>query len=147
MEALEIKAELINVLHKESNLLDEILKHQDAVHECVRKRNWIELENLLAALQIMSEDFVELDNKRSELSENADISRDFEVTPALSSVRSKLSKSKLQNKVLNEYISTTKSFLQGIFDEVLPERRNITYSRYGKIVKGELHNVVVNQVV
>ena len=147
MENTELKNELTEILKKESELLDQILARQSTVHDCVIKRKWLELENVLAELQKMSEDFVDLDSRREELFNSGKIKIDFELTPSVSEVKVKLNKSKMQNKVLNEYISVTKSFLQGIFDEVLPERRNVTYSRYGKIVKGELHNVVIDQVV
>ncbi len=143
----ELKDRLLLVMREESQLLDVILKQQEVVHSLVLKRKWLELENVLKELQKMSDNFTELDNKREELFSKIDVSGDFEFSSAVSQVKSKLIKSKLQNKVLNEYISTTKDFLQGIFDEVLPERRNVTYSRYGKIVKPELHNVVINQVV
>lgn len=143
----EIKQQLINVMQEESALLDEILSQQGVVHNCVVKRNWKELESTMSHLQKMSDDFVELENSRTALSEKIDIYKDFDVMPALSSVRSKLSKSKIQNTVLNEYIVTTKNFLQGIFDEALPQRRNVLYTKYGKMSKPELSSVVLNEVI
>ncbi|HAC31547.1 MAG TPA: hypothetical protein DCF70_02845 [Treponema sp.] len=95
----------------------------------------------------MSDDFVELETKRSQLSANIDIFADESLSPVVKTVRGKLNKSKIENKVLNEYISTTKKFLQGIFDDVLPQRRNAVYSRNGKMVDNGLHSVVLNQVV
>ena len=101
----------------------------------------------MTKLQKMSDDFVELENQRVALSEKMNIFQDPEFTPVLNTVRNKLNKSKIENHVLNEYISTTKNFLQGIFDEALPQRRNTLYSRFGKIVKPELQSVVLNQVI
>ncbi|MGI5057666.1 hypothetical protein [Treponema pectinovorum] len=146
-ENFELNKELIDVLKKESSILDEILQKQEEVHSCVLKRKWLELEDSLSCLQQMSEEFVKLENDRVVLTEKTGIQKRFEISPFLCDVRSKLKKSKLKNKVLNEYISTTKQFLQGIFDEVLPERRNVTYSRSGKFIKIEPSNVVVDQVI
>lgn len=146
-ENTAVKQNLIDVLGKESLLLDDILSQQVVVHNCVTKRNWLELESTMTKLQKMSDDFVELENQRVALSEKMNIFQDPDFTPVLNTVRNKLNKSKIENHVLNEYISTTKNFLQGIFDEALPQRRNTLYSRFGKIVKPELQSVVLNQVI
>lgn len=146
MENLELKNTICETLKSEAELLDVIIKVQKEVHECVLKRNWLLLEEKITKMNELSSLFAELDKKREEL-EAAHNFKDFEVAGAKAQVKSRLLKSKLQNKILNEYIFTTKSFLQGIFDQVLPERRNVTYSRYGKIVKPELHNVVLDQII
>ena len=146
-QMVQVKNEILNLMNSESDLLDQILAQQDVVHKCVKKRNWIELEATLQNLQVMSDDFVELETKRSQLSENIDIFADESLSPVVKTVRGKLNKSKIENKVLNEYISTTKKFLQGIFDDVLPQRRNAVYSRNGKMVDNGLQSVVLNQVV
>ncbi|MBQ6058128.1 MAG: hypothetical protein IJJ70_07335 [Treponema sp.] len=146
-QMVQVKNEILNLMNSESDLLDQILAQQDVVHKCVKKRNWIELEATLQNLQVMSDDFVELETKRSQLSANIDIFADESLSPVVKTVRGKLNKSKIENKVLNEYISTTKKFLQGIFDDVLPQRRNAVYSRNGKMVDNGLQSVVLNQVV
>jgi hypothetical protein len=146
-QMVQVKNEILNLMNSESDLLDQILSQQDVVHKCVKKRNWIELEATLQNLQVMSDDFVELETKRSQLSANIDIFADESLSPVVKTVRGKLNKSKIENKVLNEYISTTKKFLQGIFDDVLPQRRNAVYSRNGKMVDNGLQSVVLNQVV
>lgn len=146
MENLELKNTFCQTLNAEAELLDTIIEVQKSVHECVLKRNWLLLEEKIAKMNELSSLFAELDKKREELESEHNF-KDFETAAAKAQVKSRLLKSKLQNKVLNEYIFTTKSFLQGIFDQVLPERRNVTYSRYGKIVKPELHNVVLDQIV
>ena len=146
-QMVQVKNEILNLMNSESDLLDQILAQQDVVHKCVKKRNWIELEATLQNLQVMSDDFVELETKRSQLSANIDIFADESLSPVIKTVRGKLNKSKIENKVLNEYISTTKKFLQGIFDDVLPQRRNAVYSRNGKMVDNGLQSVVLNQVV
>ncbi len=146
MENLELKNTICQTLKSEAELLDKIIEVQRGVHECVLKRKWLLLEEKIAKMNELSSCFSELDKKREELESEYSF-KDFELAGAKAQVKSRLLKSKLENKVLNEYIFTTKNFLQGIFDQVLPERRNVTYSRYGKIVKPELHNVVLDQIV
>ncbi len=146
MENLELKNTICQTLKSEAELLDKIIEVQRGVHECVLKRKWLLLEEKIAKMNELSSCFSELDKKREELEAEYSF-KDFELAGAKAQVKSRLLKSKLENKVLNEYIFTTKNFLQGIFDQVLPERRNVTYSRYGKIVKPELHNVVLDQIV
>ncbi len=146
MENLELKNTICQTLKSEAELLDKIIEAQRGVHECVLKRKWLLLEQKIAKMNELSSCFSELDKKREELEAEYSF-KDFELAGAKAQVKSRLLKSKLENKVLNEYIFTTKNFLQGIFDQVLPERRNVTYSRYGKIVKPELHNVVLDQIV
>ncbi len=146
MENLELKNTICQTLKSEAELLDKIIEVQRGVHECVLKRKWLLLEEKIAKMNELSSCFTELDKKREELEAEYSF-KDFELAGAKAQVKSRLLKSKLENKVLNEYIFTTKNFLQGIFDQVLPERRNVTYSRYGKIVKPELHNVVLDQIV
>lgn len=137
----------VEIIKEESSLLDTIISQQDAVHEFVIKRSWLELDSALKNLGKNVERFSELDSIREDLSSKNDFTSHFELSPLISSLKSKLLKSKIQNKVLNEYVSTTKGFLQKVFDEALPERYGVTYSRCGKIVKGTMQNVVVNQIV
>ncbi len=146
MENPEVKTELSVLLKNESALLDKIICEQETLHECVLKRQWLLLEESLSKLNEMSETFAQLDKKREELSDGF-AARDFELSALKAEVKSKLLKSKLENRVLSEYIVTTRQFLQGVFDDVLPERRNVTYTRYGKLIKPELHNVVVDQII
>ena len=146
MENPEVKTELSVLLKNESALLDKIICEQKTLHECVLKRQWLLLEESLSKLNEMSETFAQLDKKREELSDGF-AARNFELSALKAEVKSKLLKSKLENRVLSEYIVTTRQFLQGVFDDVLPERRNVTYTRYGKLIKPELHNVVVDQII
>ena len=144
---LDVKTELIEVMKKESALLDQILEQQSIVHECVTKKNWTALEQTVSGLQELGDNFASLEERRSELSKGIEISQDSEISPVLGDVRSKLIKSKIENRVLNEYIKTTRKFLQGVFDSVVPQRRNTLYSKDGEIVKPELNSLVVNKLL
>ena len=146
-EIIARKANLVSVMQEENALLDRILEQQTILHNCVKEKDWEKLNRNIENLQTLSDQFVELEEKRMELSEGLDMAGDVEISPVLSEVRGKLQKSKVENKVLNEYISTTRKFLQGVFDSVVPQRRNVLYSNKGQIVKPELSSVVLNQMI
>ncbi len=141
------KENLASVMQEENALLDKILEQQTLLHNCVRDKDWELLNKNIENLQSLSDQFVELEEKRMELSANIDLASDETISPVLSEVRGKLQKSKVENKVLNEYISTTRKFLQGVFDSVVPQRRNVLYSNKGQVVKPELSSIVLNQMV
>ena len=141
------KENLVSVMQEESALLDKILEQQTVLHDCVKDKDWEMLNRNIENLQTLSDQFVELEEKRMALSDHIDMASDETISPVLSEVRGKLQKSKVENKVLNEYISTTRKFLQGVFDSVVPQRRNILYSNKGQVVKPELSSIVLNQMV
>ncbi len=141
------KENLVSVMQEESALLDKILEQQTVLHDCVRDKDWEMLNRNIENLQTLSDQFVELEEKRMALSDHIDMASDETISPVLSEVRGKLQKSKVENKVLNEYISTTRKFLQGVFDSVVPQRRNVLYSNKGQVVKPELSSIVLNQMV
>ena len=141
------KENLLSVMQEENALLDKILEQQTLLHNCVKEKDWNSLNKKIENLQNLSDQFVELEEKRTSLSENIDMASDETISPVLTEVRGKLQKSKVENKVLNEYITTTRKFLQGVFDSVIPQRRNILYSNKGQIVKPEPRSVVLNQMI
>lgn len=144
---IESKRSLVAVMQEESALLDKILEQQTLLHKCVTDKDWDALNSNIENLQNLSDQFAELEERRAALSGSIDMAGDTEISPVLSEVRGKLQKSKVENKVLNEYISTTRKFLQGVFDSVVPQRRNVLYSNKGQIVKPELSSVVLNQMI
>lgn len=146
-EIIECKKALVQVMEEENKLLDGILDLQVLLHQLVRDKNWESLQKNLDNLQVLSDQFVELEEKRESLSSKINISQDQDISPVLTQVRGKLQKSKIENHALNEYITTTRKFLQGVFDSVVPQRRNIVYSDKGKIVRPELKSLVINQVL
>lgn len=146
-DIIESKKSLIQVMEEENELLDKILELQTFLHQLVRDKNWENLNRSLDNLQILSDQFVELEEKRELLSAKINISQDTEISPVLTQVRGKLQKSKIENHALNEYITTTRKFLQGVFDSVVPQRRNIVYSSKGEIVRPELKSLVIDQIL
>ena len=144
---VEEKQQLIAVMQQENALLDTILAQQTVLHNCVTKRDWAGLEGAMANLQSLSDTFSELETKRCALCETCNPASESDVAPVLQEVRGKLLKSKVENTALNAYIRTTRRFLQGVFDSVVPQRRNKLYSRSGAIVNPEMSSIVLNQVI
>lgn len=145
--SLEEKQKLIAIMQDESSLLDTILEQQTILHTCVTNRKWDGLENAMTHLQELSDTFTELEEQRMALSLRVSGKDQVDVAPVMRQVRSKLIKSKVENTALNEYIKMTRRFLQGVFDSVVPQRRNTLYSRKGEIVKPELSSLILNQVI
>lgn len=141
----EIKTQLLSVLQEEDALLDQILQQQTLLHKNVVEKDWNSLNDNIMNLQVLSDGFVSLEEKRVAISE--ELNGDDEFNGVLGSVRSKLNKSKIENHVLNEYISTTRKFLQGVFDKVVPQKRNVVYSKNGTLTKPEVGSILFNQIV
>lgn len=144
---IECKQSLIQVMEEENRLLDEILELQAVLHQLVKEKDWSRLNKNLDNLQVLGDQFVELEERREELSAKINIAQDKELSPVLTQVRGKLQKSRIENHALNEYITTTRKFLQGVFDSVVPQRRNIVYSSKGEIVRPELKSVVIDTIL
>lgn len=136
MEYLEI---LNGILEQERNQLDLILSEQKKIRKDVTERNWEKLEVHVQTLNILSHQFTELEKRREEAYEGAKEAADGKDVllgnPLYHSVHQKLAASRVENDSLNKYISVTRDFIQGIFDNVVPKRRNTLYSANGKVVR------------
>lgn len=136
MEYLEI---LNGILEQERNLLDLILAEQKKVRKDVTERNMEKLTVSIQTLNILSNQYVELEERREEAYEAAKEAMDGKDVllgnPLYHSVHQKLAASRIENDSLNKYISVTRSFIQGIFDNALPGRRNKVYSATGRVVQ------------
>ena len=139
------KVSVLDILKKESDTLDRLLDCQSNVHIAVKTKNWIGLEEDLEKIRVISLEFSALEEEREKASEAAS-----EITPEERSLtlalHSKLLKSKIENQILNKYIETSRNFVQGILDNAVPQRRNVLYSRNGKIIKREPESVVLNRI-
>ena len=155
---------LYRTLGDQSALLDEILSAQRQVRVSVTEKQWADLDNILYRLGNLAETFCELEHTRisscAALSGQEDCDGDIfiavrslsepnrnAILKIFSEVRSKLSKSKIDNESLNAYIRVAREFLQGIFDKVIPERRNTVYSNKGSVVKSRPECLVLDAVI
>ncbi len=139
------KVQIMEILEKESETLDKLLDVQSNVHIAVKTRNWIGLEEDLEKIRVLSLEFSALEEEREKAAEaSSEISPDEKAL--MLKLHAKLLKSKIENQILNRYIETSRSFVQGILDNAVPQRRNVLYSRNGKIIKREPESVVLNRL-
>lgn len=139
------KVTVSEILNQENDTLDRLLDCQSNVHIAVKTRNWIGLEEDLEKIRDLSLEFSALEEKRE-----AACASGSEISPEekalILTLHSKLLKSKIENQILNRYIETSRNFVQGILDNAIPQRRNVLYSRNGKIIKREPESVVLNRL-
>ncbi len=138
---------LLEILKSEDALLDNILREQGRLHKDVRKRNWDSLQVTLEKLRKLSDNFVVLDEEREKIV-GSDRSLYFQkdVEPVFSSLRGKLTKSKVENDALSFYVGTTKEFIGNVLEECY-QKESSEYSAYsanGSKVKGEFGSMLVN---
>lgn len=153
---------LYKTLLEQNEVLGTIIAQQQLLRVAVTSKNWDQLENTMKVVNNLADKFSLLEEKRLAVcvklnSENPNdifiVSR-F-VPPAFKKpiieifhqVRQKLAVSKIENDAVNEYIRVTKDFLQGVFDTVLPHRRNMLYSSTGAMIKAQPDSVVLNTIV
>jgi hypothetical protein len=140
-------------------ILEDIIAQQKIVHVAVTNKQWKLTEDALRDLNTLTENFRELEQTRVQLCEEicpenpksmTEVAEKLPLvfkTPFISTfheVRQKLTVSKIENKAINDYIRITQTFLQGVMESVIPQRRNKVYSRTGAIVKNQPESVVLN---
>lgn len=148
---MDFSVELKNHLIKEDMLLDSIIASQKQVRLLVTKRDWFGLESEMKSLGEKANEFMSLEDEKNQLIEKAKVEIGEESVNQickqeflLKEVKRKLIFSKIENDSLNTYIAITKNFLQGIFDTVVPQRRNTLYSRTGNIVRPVPESMLIN---
>lgn len=138
---------LLEILKTEDALLDNILKEQGKLHKDVKRRNWDSLQATLERLRKLSDNFVLLDGEREKLvGDDRKLYFQGPVEPVFTSLRSKLTKSKIENEALRSYVSTTKEFIGNVLEECY-QKESSEYSAYsanGSKVKGEFGSMLVN---
>ncbi|MBP5157192.1 MAG: hypothetical protein ILP18_04890 [Treponema sp.] len=138
---------LLEVLKSEDALLDNILKEQGKLHKDVKRRNWDSLQETLERLRKLSDNFVVLDEEREKIvGSNRELYSQKDVEPVFTSLRGKLTKSKVENDALRYYVGTTKEFIGNVLEECY-QKESSEYSAYsanGSKVKGEFGSMLVN---
>ncbi len=136
--------EFEQVLEREEQILDELVKNQNSLRKAVTEKNWESLTKIINNINSISSDFLEADNEREVIQ---DMMKMDEVKPyfgRLADMRSKLLKCKIENQALSKYVNITKNFIQGVVEDALPQSGNKVYSKTGKIVQPQPQSVVLN---
>ncbi len=136
--------EFEQVLEREEQILDELVKNQNSLRKAVTEKNWESLTKIINNINSISSDFLEADTEREVIQ---DMMKMDEVKPyfgRLADMRSKLLKCKIENQALSKYVNITKNFIQGVVEDALPQSGNKVYSKTGKIVQPQPQSVVLN---
>lgn len=140
--------ELISVLNEQERILDSMLSEQSRIHECVVKRSWEGLEQFVMNINELGGEFSKVDNFRDSI---ASVSDDIyfrpEVKDVFLRVKSKLSKSKIENDALARYVNATKAFISEVMDNCISQQRNDIYSSNGTMRKNYAQSIVINRSV
>jgi hypothetical protein len=140
--------ELISVLNEQERILDSMLQEQDKVHECVVKRSWEGLEQFVMNINELGGEFSKVDSFREKIAEvSDDIYFQPEVRDVFLRVKTKLSRSKIENEALAKYVSATKKFISEVMDECASQQHNDIYSPNGTFKKNYAPSVVVNRSI
>ena len=159
---IDYSVKIKSVLVSQDKLLSEIYDSQKKIRESVNERDWDELQYNLSSFNALSNKFSELENERLKCFEylgfkdgaslnttDKNISKETmsDIQQLYSSVKQRLLASKIENKALNDYIKITTEFLQGVFDNVVPQRKTTVYSRTGSLVKNQPQSMILNTVL
>ncbi len=140
--------ELLQILVAQNDVLDCMLTQQKKIHDSVKERKWVELENCINNMKAYSDAFVNLDQCRENfVGDNKDLYLMPEVRDVFASVRTKLSKSKIENSALATYVTSTREFVDGILENCVPQSRTKVYGRNGKIIRPTAESVVLDALV
>ncbi len=134
---------LTKILLQEDELMDLILDTQSNIYQSVKERNWFTLEEGISKMQDYSSQFILLEDSRNSIQQKKLTEQEHKL---VKQIQEKLIKSKIANTTLNDYVKITRNFVQNILDNVVPQRRNVLYSKDGTIVKQQPVSVVLNKV-
>jgi len=153
---------IYDILAEEYALLTQITEVQKKVRVCVTTKNWQDLQKNLHDLEEKSVIFQKIEEERCKsficfTKNNVDdiyklqkkLQKSYKQTiPELyQQIKRLLISSKIENQAINEYVKITKGFLEGVFDSVLPQRKNVLYTKNGAIVKRQPESIVLNTVL
>lgn len=131
-----------NILCEEEKVMDSILEKQSLLHKAVKEKNWESLMSLISEINLLSDNFQKLENERNIMQAELKTEELRPFFEQMGRLRSKLTKSKIENQALSKYISITKGFVQGIIDNVVPNGNKV-YTKNG-IVQSQPKSVVLN---
>lgn len=130
------------ILKQENYFISSIIECQKRFRLAINEKNWSALMDESNSINLFMNNFNELDKKREKISQS-NIKFDAETCSLLASVRSKLLKVRIENKIMSDYVGITKKFVQGILDTALPQSRNQRYCKTG-VIKEQPQSVVVS---
>lgn len=132
------------ILNSMNDVLDDLTDKQSLLREAVKSKNWENLLEIIKNINLLSDYFTSVDETRNEMQNQFTEEELKPYLPTLRTLRSKLLKCKVENKVLNDYVNITRQFIQEVVDEALPVKGNKNYSRNGSMTQPQLQSVLVD---
>ncbi len=142
----ELISDFSNILDEENKLLDELIVKQTELRKAVTDKSWNDLGTVISDINRISDTFQELDIQRDSIQMQLKTDEMKPCFEKIGTVRSKLLKCKIENKILSDYVNIARSFVQEVVDKAIPQARNRNYSRNGKIIQPQVKSVVLNQL-
>ena len=99
--------------------------------------------SLISDINLLSDSFQKLEQLRETMQSEIPAEELRVYFEKLGSMRSKLTKSKVENQALSKYLSITRGFVQGVIDTVIPQ--NKVYTKKG-VVQSQPQSVVLNEL-
>lgn len=147
-KSVPVDNELLQILNAQNDVLECMLTQQKKIHDNVKDRKWVELEACIDNMKAYSDAFVNLDQCRENyVGDNRDLYLEPGIQEVYVSVRTKLSKSKIENSALATYVSSTKEFIDGVIENCVPQSKTRVYGRNGKITSPMAESVVLDALV
>ena len=142
MQILEIK----KTIQTEIAILANIENSQKKLRDAVFKRDWAALETELITCNALTSSLAEIEKYRIECVKilPPEERSNSELQNGTTLLRKKLIEIKIKNDALNRYVCLRRDFLQTVFDNALPARRNCTYSRSGSVMRNEPERIVLD---
>ena len=138
--------EFAAILKRMGEILDSISEKQKLLREAVNQKDWNKLMTLISEINLLSDSFKCEDSKREKIQASMQRGELSPYTYELSILRTKLLRSKAENKAFASYVNITRTFVQQVVEKALPHSRNKNYSRNGAILQPQPQSVVVNQL-
>ncbi len=132
------------ILKNEDKLLDELTEKQKEMRKTLLEKNWDALVKVMSSVNALSENFRELDSRRDEIQQQLKSEELKEYLQALSTMRSKLLKCKVENQVISNYVTVTRQFIADVVEKALPQTRNKNYTKTGALTQPQTSSVLVD---
>lgn len=132
------------LLKNENDILEELSAKQKTLRKVLTEKNWDTLLDLMSEVNMLSDNFQKFDARRDEIQNQLSENDLAGFNDALSSLRNKLLRCKVENQVIANYVTTTRQFIASVVQEAVPQIRNKNYNRHGEVLQPQPASVLVD---
>ena len=132
------------LLKNENDILEELSAKQKTLRKVLTEKNWDTLLDLMSEVNMLSDNFQKFDSRRDEIQNQLSENDLAGFTDAISVLRNKLLRCKVENQVIANYVTTTRQFIASVVQEAVPQIRNKNYNRRGEVLQPKPASVLVD---